>query len=113
MAVSQNEEQARKLLDFCIKEKYGPIRGANSLEEFVKVVKEFEIPFEKEFLDSFNENDFSELSAVSKIQCYLNIAYKYARNKINAMVDHFMNTAVYTCIIKQLIDSPDSKSKGK
>ena len=100
MALSQNKEEARKLLDFCIKEKDGSIRGANSLEEFVKVVKEFEIPFEKEFLDSFNENDFSELSAVSKIQCYLNIAFKYAGNKIHAMVDHFMNTAVYACIIE-------------
>ena len=36
------------------------------MEDFIKVVKEFEIPFEKEFLDSFNENDFSELSKVSK-----------------------------------------------
>ena len=75
ITLSQNEEEARKLLDFCIKEKDGSIRGANFLVEFVKVVKEFEIPFEKEFLDSFNENDFSELSAVSKIQCYLNKAY--------------------------------------
>ena len=83
------------------------------MEEFVKVVKEFEIPFEKEFLDSFNENDFLELSAVSKMQCYLNTAYKYAGNKINAMVDHFMNTAVYACIIEQLIDSTNSKSKCK
>ena len=74
MASSQNEEEARCLLEFCIKEKDGSIRGVNSMEEFVKVVKEFEIPFEKDFLDSFNENDFSELSAVSKIQCYLNIA---------------------------------------
>ena len=82
------------------------------MEEFVKVVKEFEIPFEKEFLDSFNENDFSDLSAVSKIQCYLNIAYKYAGNKINAMVDHFMKTAVYACIIEQLIDSTDSNCQG-
>ena len=67
MAFSQNEEKATTLLDFCIKEKDGSIRGANSLEEFVKVVKEFESPFEKEFLDSFNENDFSDLSAVSKV----------------------------------------------
>ena len=59
MASSQNEEEARCLLEFCIKEKDGSIRGANSMEEFIKVVKEFEIPFEKEFLDSFNENDFS------------------------------------------------------
>ena len=44
------------------------------MEEFVKVVKEFEIPFEKEFFDSFNENDFPDLSAVSKVQCALNIA---------------------------------------
>ena len=29
------------------------------------------------------------------------------------MVDHFMNTAVYACIIEQLIDSTDSKSKCK
>ena len=51
MALSQNEAEARKLFDFCIIEKDGSIRGANSLEEFVQVVKEFEIPFEKEFLD--------------------------------------------------------------
>ena len=29
------------------------------------------------------------------------------------MVDHFMNTAVYACIIEQLIDFTDSKSKCK
>ena len=34
-------------MDFCIKEKGGSIRGVNSLEEFIKVFKEFEIPFEK------------------------------------------------------------------
>ena len=49
MALSQNEEEARKFIDFCIKEKVGSIGGANSMEVFVKVVKEFEIPFEKEF----------------------------------------------------------------
>ena len=69
------------------------------MEEFVNVAKKFEIVFEKEFLDSFNKNDFSELSAVSKVQCYLNIAYTYAGIKINTMVDHFMNTAVFACII--------------
>ena len=74
MASLQNEEEARKFLNLCIKEKDGSIRDANSMEEFVKVVKEFEIVFEKEFLDSFNKNDFPELSAVSKVQCYLNIA---------------------------------------
>ena len=73
----------------------------------------FEIPMEKEFLDAFNKNDFSELSVVSKVQCCLNIAYKCAGNKINRMVDHFMNTAVYACVIEQLIDSTDSKSKCK
>ena len=72
------------------------------MEEFIKVVKEFEIPFAKEFLDSFNENDFSELSAVSKIQCYLNIAYKYAGNKFNAMVHHSMNTAVILASLSNL-----------
>ena len=35
MALSQNEEEARKVLDFFIKEKDGSIRGANSLEEFL------------------------------------------------------------------------------
>ena len=74
---SQNKTEARKLLDFCIKEKDGSIRGVNSLEEFVKVVKELEIPFEIFFLDSLNENEFLDLSAVSKVQCYLNKAYKY------------------------------------
>ena len=42
---NQNEEEARCLLKFCIKEKDGSIRDANSMEEFIKVVKEFEIPF--------------------------------------------------------------------
>ena len=46
MALSQNEEEARKLLEFCIKEKDGSIWGMNYMEEFVKVVKEFKIPFE-------------------------------------------------------------------
>ena len=32
---------------------------------------------------------------------------------MNIMVDHFINTAVYACIIEQLIDSTDSKSKCK
>ena len=41
------EEKARKLLDFCIKVKGGSNRGVHSLEEFVKVFKEFEISFEK------------------------------------------------------------------
>ena len=77
MASSQNEEEVRKLLNICKKEKDGSIRDANSMEEFVNVVKKFELKIEKEFLDSFNENDFSELSAVS------------------------MNTAVYACIIEQ------------
>ena len=66
MASSQNEEEANYLLEFCIKEKDGSIRDANSMEEFIKVVKEFEIPFKKEFLDSFNENDF--LRAISSFQ---------------------------------------------
>ena len=60
MASSKNEEEARCLLDFCIKEKYGSIRDANSMEEFVKVVKEFEIPFEKEVLDSFISQSYQQ-----------------------------------------------------
>ena len=53
----------------------------------------------KELIDSFNENNFSELSEVSKV--HPKIAYKYAGNEINTMVDHFMNTAVYYCVIEQ------------
>ena len=73
--LSQNEEEATKILHFVIREKDGFIRDANSMEECVKCIKEFEIPMDKEFIDSFNKDDFSELSAVSKVLCYLNIAY--------------------------------------
>ena len=83
MALLQNQEDATNVWYFCIKESEGSIRDANSLEEFVKVVKEFEIPIGNEFIDSFNENDFSEQSAFLKVRCYLNIAYKYAGNEIN------------------------------
>ena len=80
LEILQNEEEVTQLVNFCIREKVGSISDAHSFEEFVKVVKEFEILIEKELINSFNENDFSALSALSKIQCYLNIAYKYAGN---------------------------------
>ena len=49
--LSQNEDEATKLFAFFIREKDGFIRDANSMEEFVKCIKEFEIPMDKEFID--------------------------------------------------------------
>ena len=51
VALTQNEEEAAatRLLNFCIRENVGSIRDAKYMEEFVKVVKEFEIPMKKSF----------------------------------------------------------------
>ena len=47
MALLQIEEEATKLLGFCIRERDNSIRDANSLKEFVKLSKQFKIPMEK------------------------------------------------------------------
>ena len=49
MASSQNEEEARCLLEFCIKEKDGSIRDANSMEEFIKLSKNSKSHLKKNF----------------------------------------------------------------
>ena len=79
----------------------GAIRDTNPTEEFVKVIKDFEIPMEKVFIESITtEHYFSNTSTVSRVHSYLIIAYKYAGNEINAKIYHFMNSAVYACIIE-------------
>ena len=59
MASIQNEEDASKELDFKTQTEDGTIRNPTIKEEFVKVIKEFKIPVEKEFIDSVSEEYFS------------------------------------------------------
>ena len=98
MASIQNEEDASKELDFKTQTEDGTIRNPTIKEEFVKVIKEFKIPVEKEFIDSISEEFFSKTSKMAKVQSYLNIIYKYVGRKIDVLIEHFTNTAVYANI---------------
>ena len=55
MANIQNEENASKELDFKTQTEDGKIRNPTIKEEFVNVIKEFNIPVEKVFIDSISE----------------------------------------------------------
>ena len=55
MASIQNETDASKELDFKTQTEDGTIRNPIIKEEFVKVIKEFKIPVEKEFIDSMEK----------------------------------------------------------
>ena len=109
MASIQNEEDASKELDFKTQTEDGTIRNPTIKEEFVKVIKEFKIPVEKEFIDSISEEYFSKHSMVTRIHGYLNIMYKYAGKEIDIMIEHFTNTAVYAVVIEDIIETTVSK----
>ena len=78
MASIQNETDASKELDFKTQTEEGTIRNPTMKEEFVKVIKEFKIPVEKEFIDSVSEEYFSKTSTMAKVHGYLNKMYKNA-----------------------------------
>jgi len=73
------------------------------------VIKEFKIPVEGAFIDSFSEESFSKTSKMAKVQSYLSIIYKYAGRKIDILIEHFTNTAVYGFIIEDIIVTTVSK----
>ena len=95
MASIQNEEDAPKELDRKTQTEAGTIRNPTIKEEFVKVIKEFKVPVEKEFIDSISEEYFSKHSMVTRVHSYLNIMYKYAGKEIDIMIEHSTNAAVY------------------
>ena len=80
----------------------GEIRDATIKDEFWTVIKEFKITVEGTFIDSFLEEFFSKTRKLAKVQSYLNIAYKYAVRKIDVLIKHFTNTAVYAFIIEDM-----------
>ena len=73
------------------------------------MIKEFKIPIEGTFIDSFSEEFFSKTSKMAKMQSYLNIIYKYAGRMIDFLIEHFTNTAVYEFIIEDIIATTVSK----
>ena len=87
----------------------GGIGNPTIKEEFVKVIKEFQIPVEKVFINSISEEYFSKNNAVARIHSYLIIMYKYAGKEIDKMIEHFTNTAVYAVVIKDIIDTTVDK----
>ena len=46
---------------------------------------------------------------MAKVQSYLNIIYKYTGRKIDILIEHFTNTAVYAFIIEDIIAMTVSK----
>ena len=75
-------KEATKLIDFQIRETDKSI--ANSLEEFIRVVKDYKSRW----------NNYSSIPLQMHI---FNIAYKCAGNEMDAMIEHFTNTPVCTC----------------
>ena len=74
-------------------------------------VKDFNIPMEKEFLDSIDTRCYSDENSILKAHCYLIIAQKYAGNVVDVMIDHFMNCAVCAGVIAQQIELSKSMFK--
>ena len=66
MASTQSEEDASKELDFKTQTGDGGIRNPTIKEEFVKVIKEFQIPVEKVFIES---DSISEEYNIFQNQC--------------------------------------------
>ena len=64
---------------------------------------------EKIFIDSISEEYFYKTSAMARVIGYLTIMYKYAGKEIDIMIKHFTNTAVYTVVIGDVIDSTVDK----
>ena len=109
MAGIQNETDTSKELDFKTQTEDGTIRNPTIKEEFVKVIKEFKIPVEKEFINSISEEYFSKNSMVTRVHSYLNIMYKYAGKEIGIMIEHFTNTAIYAVVIEDIIEATVGK----
>ena len=63
------------------------------------MIKEFNIPVEKVFIDSITEEYFSKTSAVARLYSYLSIMCQYAGKEIDIMIKHFTNTAVNAVVI--------------
>ena len=103
MARIQNEKDAPEELNFKIQTVDGEVRNPTIKDEFMEVIKEFKIPVEEGFIDSISEEFFSKTSKMAKVQSYLNIIYKYAGRKIDILIEHFTNTAVYAFIIEDII----------
>ena len=109
MARIQNEKEASEELNFKVQTVDGEIRDPFVKDEFWTVIKEFKIPVEGAFIDSFSEESFSKTSKMAKVQSYLSIIYKYAGRKIDILIEHFTNTAVYAFIIEDIIVTTVSK----
>ena len=109
MARIQNEKEASKELNFKVQTVDGEIRDPFVKDEFWTVIKEFKIPVEGAFIDSFSEESFSKTSKMAKVQSYLSIIYKYAGRKIDILIEHFTNTAVYGFIIEDILVTTVSK----
>ena len=109
MARIQNEKEASEELNFKVQTVDGEIRDPFVKDEFWTVIKEFKIPVEGAFIDSFSEESFSKTSKMAKVQSYLSIIYKYAGRKIDILIEHFTNTAVYGFIIEDILVTTVSK----
>ena len=105
MARLNNEETASEELNFKTLTKDGEVRNPTIKEEFVQVIKEFKIPVEKEFIDTFSEEYFSHTSNMARVQGYLIVMYKYAGKEVDIMIEHFTNNAVYAFIIEDIIET--------
>ena len=71
-------------------------------------VNDFNTPMEKEFVESIDTQCYSDKNDILKAHNYLIIAYKYAGNVVNVMIDRFMNCAVYAGVI-----APQRELRGK
>ena len=60
------------------------IRNPTIKETFVKVIKQFKIPVEKELIDSNFGGIFSKM--VTRVHCYLNFIYKCAGKETDIMI---------------------------
>ena len=109
IALIQNEKDATEELNFRVKTVDGEVRDPTIKDEFWTVIKEFKIPIERAFIDSFSEESFSKTSKMAKVQSYLSIIYKYAGRKIDVLIEHFTNTAVYGFIIEDILVTTVSK----
>ena len=109
MARIQNEKDASEELNFRIQTGDGEVRNPTIKDEFMVVIKEFKIPVEEVFINSISEEFVSKTSKMAKVQSYLNIIYKYVGRKIDMLIGHFTNTAVYAFIIEDIIVTTVSK----
>ena len=66
MARIQNEKDASEELNFRIQTVDGEVRNPTIKDEFMIVIKEFKIPVEEVFIDSFSEEFFSKTSKMAK-----------------------------------------------